>query len=78
MKNSPLIGMLQYLYVIFASTIGVAVVFFLFMKNWDSPFLTNHPGTSNYIVVAPSFIAFLFVVAALFAFLAVIFLPLSK
>ena len=66
MKNSPLMGMFQYLYVVFASTIGIAIAFSLFMNNWDSPFLTRHPGTNFIVVAAPSFIAFVFVIAALF------------
>lgn len=78
MKNSPLMGMFQYLYVVFASTIGIAIVFFLFIKNWNSPFLTDQSGTNFLRVAAPSFIAFVFVIAALFAFLAVILLPLWK
>jgi len=79
MKSSfSLSGMLQYLYVIFASTIGIAIAFNLFMTNWDSPFLTHQPGTRYLLVLAPSFIAFIFVIAALFAFLAVIFFPMWK
>ena len=73
-----LMGMFQYLYVIFASVIGIGITFDLFLTNWNSPFLTRTPDTHQIVVAAPSFIAFVFVVAALFAFLAVILFPVWK
>jgi hypothetical protein len=78
MKNSfAFPSLLQPLYVVFASLAGIAIAKALFAQNWESPFMTVSPnGRIN--VLAPDYIAFVLVSAALLAFLAVIILPLWK
>jgi len=79
MKRSLIfLSMFQPLYVIFASSIGFTLANALFMKNWNSPFLTRESNGHFVQVSAPNFIAFVFVVAIMLAFVTVVFLPLWK
>ena len=79
MKNSPLVGLFQYLYVVFAGILGISIAVKLFAQDRNSAFWQVDPINSNLVLVkAPVFITFIFFVAFIFAFLAVIFLPLWK
>jgi len=76
-RQFSFLGMLQPLYVVVASTIGIAAAKTLFMENWASPYWIKEPDGLVQVLV-PDFMAFVFVVAILLAFLAIVFMPMWK